>query len=110
MYQALDQYMKDNLGQVGNFAAHTKAEAVVERWMQNKLERQGHARLYGTPHVDPLGSESFKDFLNQSRQERDDHYKDSNFLARGANWVLDKEKNKLEEYFGFDQGKPYREN
>jgi hypothetical protein len=59
--------------------------------MANHPEWQGHARLYGTPHIDPIGSERFKDFLNQSRQERNDYYKDSNFLVRGANWVLDKE-------------------
>ena len=69
MYKALDQYMKDNPGQVDNFVAHSKAASVVEKWMANHPEWQGHARLYGTPHIDPIGSAKFEDFLNQSRQE-----------------------------------------
>ena len=89
MYKALDQYMKDNPGQVDNCVAHSKAGSVVEKWMANHPEWQGYARLCGTPHVDPIGSERLKDFLNQSRKERNDYYKDSNFLVRGANWILD---------------------
>ena len=57
MYKALDQYMKDNPGQVDNFVAHSKAASVVEKWMANNPDWKGHARLYGTPHVDPVGSE-----------------------------------------------------
>ena len=70
-YKALDQYMKDNPGQVDNFIAHSKAGSVVEKWTASRPEWQGHARLYGTPHIDPIGSEKFKDFLNQSKQERE---------------------------------------
>ena len=76
MYKALDQYMQNNPGQVDNIVAHSKAGSVVEKWMANHPEWQGHARLYGTPHIRPIGSGKFKDFLNQSRQERDDYYKD----------------------------------
>ena len=109
MYKALDQYMKDNPGQVDNFVAHSKAASVVEKWMANHPEWQGHARLYGTPHIDPIGSERFKDFLNQSRKDRDDLQKDSNFLVRGANWVLDKEQDYLDKYTGFDKLKGMKE-
>ena len=107
--KAPDQRLKDNPGQVDNFVAHSKAGSVVEKWMANHPERQGHARLHGTPHIDPIGSERFKDFLNQSRKDRDDLYKDSNFLVRGANWVLDKEQDYLEKYTGFDKVKGMKE-
>ena len=80
IHKALDQYMKDKPGQVDNVVAHSKAGSAVEKWMANNPDWKGHARLYGTPHVDPIGSERFKDFLKQSRKERNEFYKDSNFL------------------------------
>ena len=35
----------------------------------------------------PVGEEAFNDFLNKSRQERNDCYKDKSFIERGANLV-----------------------
>ena len=69
-YKALDKYMTDNPGAVKNFSAHSKGASVVEKWMENHPEFTGHARFYGKPHIDVLGSEKFKDFLNQARQDR----------------------------------------
>ena len=59
--------------------------------------------IYSTPYSDPWGREAFKDFLDRSRKERNDFYKDSNFLVRAANWVQDKEQDFVEEAFGFDK-------
>ena len=109
-HKALDQYMKDNPGEVKNYVAHSKGASVVEKWMENHPEWTGHARLYGAPHVDPIGSEAAKDKLNQWRKERNDTYKDSNFLVRGANWIQDKEQDALEWWTGFDKVKGMREN
>ncbi len=50
-YKALDQYMEDNPGE-------------VKTWMENHPVFTGHARFWGKPHIDDLGSENFKDFLN----------------------------------------------
>ena len=84
-YKALDQYMNDNPGEVKNFVAHSKGSSVVETWMENHLEFTGHARLYATPHIDVIGSEKCKDFLNQTRQDRHEYYTSDKFL--GPSWL-----------------------
>ena len=58
-YKAIDQYMLDNPGAVKNFDTHSKAGSVVQAWMKNHPEFTGHARFWGKPHIDILGSEKF---------------------------------------------------
>jgi len=113
-YKALDQYMKDNPGEVKNMVGHSKGGSVVEKWMENHPEWTGHARIYGTPHVDPVGSEAFKDYLNQLRQDRHDYYTSDKFL--GPTWLADigeKFENKRQDFTewlsGFDQVKGVKE-
>ena len=70
IYKAQDHYVQNHPGEVDNFVAHSKAGSVVEEWMANRPEWQGPARLYGTLHIDPLGSEKFKDSsTNRDRKE-----------------------------------------
>ena len=55
--------------------------------------------------MDPWGKEGFKDFLNKSRKERNDFYKDKSFIERGANWLQDKEQDGFEWWTGMDKAK-----
>ncbi len=59
----LDQCIQDNPGQVSNFVAHSKGSCLVDKWAEKFTRR---ARLYATPHIDVIGSEKLKDYLNQT--------------------------------------------
>ncbi len=83
LYKSLDKYMEENKGEVDNFVAHSKGSSVVEKWMENHLEFTGHARLYAKPHIDVIGSEKFKDYLNQTKQIRHEFYT-QNFWVRAG--------------------------
>lgn len=113
VYQRFDQYMKDHPGEIKNLVAHSKGASVAETWMEKHPEFTGHARLYGTPHIDVIGSENFKDYLNQVRQERHEYYT-KNF--GGPSWlgkVADDFENKRQDFTewltGFDKVKGMRE-
>jgi hypothetical protein len=111
-YKALDKYMTDNPGAVKNFSAHSKGASVVEKWMENHPEFTGHARLYGTPHIDVLGSERFKDFLNQARQDRHESYSTfwgPSWLGKAGETIENKEQDLLEWMTGFDKVKGMKE-
>jgi hypothetical protein len=111
-YKALDKYMTDNPGAVKNFSAHSKGASVVEKWMENHPEFTGHARLYGTPHIDVLGSERFKDFLNQARQDRHESYSTfwgPSWLGKAGETIENKEQDFLEWMTGFDKVKGMKE-
>jgi hypothetical protein len=70
--------------------------------MREHPEFKGKARIYSTPNDDLMGREKIKDFLDTSRQERNDYFKDKNILARAANAVQDKEQDLLEWATAFD--------
>ena len=111
-YKALDKYMTDNPGAVKNFVAYSKGASVADKWMENHQEFTGRARLYGTPHIDVLGSEKFKDFLNKARQDRHDLYSTfwgPNWLAKAGETVENKEQDFLEWMTGFDKVKGVEE-
>jgi hypothetical protein len=76
--------MKDNPSEIRKIVAHSKASSVVDRWMENHPEFTGRARLCATPHIDVIGSEKFKDYLNQTKQIRHDFYT-QNFW--GPSWL-----------------------
>ena len=86
---------------------------MVEKWMENHPEFTGHARLYGTPHIDVLGSERFKDFLNRARQDRHDLYtKDfwgPSWLGKTGEAIENKEQDLFEWWTGFDKVKGMEE-
>ncbi len=49
--------------------------------IEQQKERGGlTGNLYGTPYVDVYGKEGIKDFLNKSRKEGNDFYKDGDFI------------------------------
>ena len=105
--------MLDNPGAVKNFDTHSKAGSVVEAWMKNHPEFTGHARFGGKPHIDVLGSEKFKDFLNQTRQDRHDFYTNkfwgSSWLGQVAEDFEDKRQDFSEWLTGFDKVKGMKE-
>jgi hypothetical protein len=85
---------------------------VVEKWMENHPEFTGHARLYGTPHIDVLGSERFKDFLNKARQDRHESYSTfwgPSWLGKAGETIENKEQDLLEWMTGFDKVKGMKE-
>ena len=111
-YKALDKYMKDNPNEVKNFTAHSKGASVVETWMQNNPSFAGYARFYGKPHIDVLGSEKFKDFLNQAREDRHEMYSTfwgPNWLANAGENFENKEQDLAEWLTGFDNVKGMKE-
>ena len=111
-YKALDKYMTDNPGAVKNFVAYSKGASVADKWMENHQEFTGRARLYGKPHIDVLGSEKFKDFLNKARQDRHELYSTfwgPNWLAKAGETVENKEQDFLEWMTGFDKVKGVEE-
>ena len=111
-YKALDKYMTDNPSAVKNFVAYSKGASVADKWMENHQEFTGRARLYGKPHIDVLGSEKFKDFLNKARQDRHELYSTfwgPNWLAKAGETVENKEQDFLEWMTGFDKVKGVEE-
>jgi hypothetical protein len=64
-YTTLEQYMKDNGGQVKNMVGHSKGSAVIDVYKKNNPEFAGKARLYSTPYEDPMGKEYLKDVQNE---------------------------------------------
>jgi hypothetical protein len=64
-YQTLEQFMKDNGGQVKNMVGHSKGAAVVDVWKKNNTNFAGKARIYSTPYADPMGKEYLKDVQNE---------------------------------------------
>ena len=111
-YKALDKYMVDNPGEVKNFAAHSRGASVVEKWMENHPEFTGHARFYGKPHIDVLGSEKFKDFLNKARQDRHESYSTfwgPSWLGKAGETIENKEQDLFEWWTGFDKVKGMEE-
>jgi hypothetical protein len=80
--------------------------------MDNHPEFTGHARFWGKPHIDVLGSEKFKDVLNQARQDRHEMYSTfwgPNWLGQaGANFE-NKEQDFAEWLTGFDKVKSMKE-
>ena len=104
--------MKDNPNEVKNFTAHSKGASVVETWMQNNPSFTGYARFWGKPHIDVLGSEKFKDFLNQARQDRHEMYSTfwgPNWLANAGETFENKEQDLVEWLTGFDNVKGVKE-
>lgn len=86
---------------VKKLVGHSLGSSVA---IEQQKERGGFTgNLYGTPYSDPWGKEAFKDFLNASRQERNDFYKDKSFIERGANWVQDKQQDFFEWATGMDK-------
>ena len=112
-YKALDEYMKDNLNEVKNFTAHSKGASVVETWMQNNPSFTGYARFWGKPHIDVLGSEKFKDFLNQTREDRHEFYTNNfygpSWLGQAADAFENKRQDFTEWLTGFDNVKGMKE-
>ena len=112
-YKALNEYMKDNPNEVKNFTAHSKGASVVETWMQNNPSFTGHARFWGKPHIDVLGSEKFKDFLNQTREDRHEFYTNNfwgpSWLGQAADDFENKRQDFTEWLTGFDNVKGMKE-
>jgi hypothetical protein len=112
-YKALDEYMKDNPNEVKNFTAHSKGASVVETWMQNNPSFTGHARFWGKPHIDVLGSENFKDFLNPTREDRHEFYTNNfwgpSWLGQAADDFENKRQDFTEWLTGFDNVKGMKE-
>ena len=102
-YQQLDQFMKDNPDKVKNFVGHSKGSAVIDQWMKNNPDFKGKARLYSTPYDDPFGTERIKDWLNDSRKQRNDYYKDKSWVKKIGNTIQDTEQDLLEHITGFDK-------
>ena len=63
-YDQLDQYMTAHANNTPEVVAHSKGSAVVDTWMKNHPDWQGHATLYSTPYEDVTGKEEWKDRLN----------------------------------------------
>ncbi len=63
-YKTLDQYTHGNPSQVSNFVSHSKGSSVVDRRMENRPALTGRARLHAKPHIDVIGLENSKDYLN----------------------------------------------
>jgi hypothetical protein len=101
-YKEVEAFMKANPGKVKNMVGHSKGSAVIDQYMREHPEFKGKARIYSTPYDDLTGREKIKDFLNTSRQERNDYFKDKNIFARAANAVQDKEQDLLEWATSFD--------
>ena len=97
-YKQVDAFMKANTGKVKNMVGHSKGSAVVDQYMREHPEFQGKARVYSTPNDDLMGREKIKDFLDTSRQERNEYFKDKNIFARTVNAIQDKEQDLLEKY------------
>jgi hypothetical protein len=94
--------MKANPGKAKNMVGHSKGSAVIDQYMREHADYKGKARLYSTPNDDLMGREKIKDFLNTSRQERDNYFKDKSWIERAANTVQDKEQDLLEWATSFD--------
>ena len=108
-YKQVDAFMKANPDKVKNMVGHSKGSAVIDQYMREHPEFKGKARIYSTPYDDLVGREKIKDFLDTSRQERNDYFKDKNILARAANAVQDKEQDLLEWATSFDTVKGSKE-
>jgi hypothetical protein len=101
--------MKANPGKVKNMVGHSKGSAVIDQYMREHADFKGKARIYSTPNDDLMGREKIKDFLDTSRKERDDYYKDRPWFQRAVNAVQDKGQDLLEWATGFDQVKGSKE-
>ena len=81
--------------------------------MENHPEFTGHERSYAAPHIDALGSEKFKDFLNQARQDRHDLYTKNfwgpNWLGKAGEAIGNKEQDLFEWWTVFDKVKGVEE-
>jgi hypothetical protein len=108
-YKEVDAFMKANPGKVKNMVGHSKGSAVIDQYMREHPEFKGKARIYSTPSDDLAGREKIKDFLNTTRQERDDYYKDRPWFQQAANAVQDKQQDFLEWATGLDQLKTAKE-
>jgi hypothetical protein len=108
-YKQVDAFMKANPDKVKNMVGHSKGSAVIDQYMREHPEFKGKARIYSTPNDDLAGREKIKDFLNTTRQERDDYYKDRPWFQRAVNSVQDKEQDLLEWATGLDQVKGSKE-
>ena len=108
-YKEVDAFMKANPGKVKNMVGHSKGSAVIDQYMREHPDFKGKARIYSTPSDDLAGREKIKDFLNTTRQERDDYYKDRPWFQRAVNAVQDKEQDFLEWATGLDQVKGSKE-
>ena len=102
-YKQLDQFIKDNPDKVKNLVGHSKGSAVIDQWIKHNPDFNGKARLYSTPYDDPFGSERIKDWLNDSRKQRHDYFKNKSWIEKAANSVQDKEQDLLEHITGFDK-------
>ena len=75
--------------------------------MENHPEFTGQARLHATPHIDVIGSEKFKDYLNQTRQDRHDFYTQNiwgpSWLGKVADDFENKRQDSFERWSGFDK-------
>ena len=109
MCKTPDQYAQDNPGQVSNFVAHSNGSSVVEKWTEDHLEFTRRARLHATPHIGVIGSERFKDYLSQTRQDRRDLYTQSfwgpSWLGKMADDFENKRQDLFEWWAGFDKVK-----
>jgi hypothetical protein len=105
----LDAFMKANPGGVKNTVGHNKGSAVIDQYMREHADYKGKARFYSTPIDDLMGREKLEDFLNTSRQERDNYFKDKTWIERAANTVQDNEQDLLEWATGFDTVKGSKE-
>ncbi len=65
---------QDSPGQVRIFVARSKGCSAVGKWMEDRPELNGRARLCATPRIDVVGSVEFKDYLSQTRQGRREFY------------------------------------
>jgi hypothetical protein len=108
-YKEVDAFMKANPGKVKNMVGHSKGSAVIDQYMREHADFKGKARIYSTPNDDLMGREKIKDFLDTSRKERDDYYKDRPWFQRAVNAVQDKEQDFLEWATGLDQVKGSKE-
>ena len=86
---------------------------MVDRWTENNPAFTGRARLYATPHIDVIGSEKFKDYLSQMRQDRHD-FNTQNFwgpslLGKVADDFENKRQDLFERRSAFDKVKGVEE-
>ena len=69
--------------------------------------------MYATPHIDVIGSEKFKDYLNQTRQERHNFYTQNfwgpSWLGKVADDFENKRQDLVERWSGFDKAKGVEE-
>ena len=67
---------------------------------ENNPDFKGKARLYSTPYDDTFGSERIKDWLNDSRKQRNDYFKDESWIQKVGNSIHDKEQDLFEHITG----------